>query len=87
MTEITYIKLLVECLVYFKRSVTLATSITVDIDNWSRHVDCKVRWIAHQGVLKRTYILEKPVYVIAGLYCTTLFLAKSPEYGWQPPVK
>lgn len=60
MTEITYIKL-VECLVYFKRSVTLATSITVDIDNWSRNMDCKVRRIAHKGVLKRTHILEKPV--------------------------
>lgn len=61
MTEVIYIKLLAECLVYFQRSIILATNITVDIDNWSRNMDCKVRLIAHKGVLRRTHILEKPV--------------------------
>lgn len=41
--------------------------ITVDVDNWNKDMDCKVRWIGQNGVLKRTPILEKHVQVIGGL--------------------
>lgn len=67
MIEIIHIKLLAQCLVYFNFSIILAMMITVDADNWNKDMDCKVRWIDQNGVLKRTPILEKHVQVIGGL--------------------
>ena len=53
MTEIIHIKLLAEGLVCFKCSVTLATSITMSMDNWNMNTECKA-----SALLKKEFLKE-----------------------------